>query len=76
MVILNPFVERYKRAVSLGMNIVDLDPPALAGYYISTFPGDPVSALLSDIEKTLVAVTVGLPAKMLILASLRRDMLK
>ena len=73
---MNLFVERYKRAVNIGMSIVDLDPPALAGYYIATFPGDPISALLSDMEKMSVAVTVGLPAKALILTSLQRDKCK
>ena len=65
--------ERYQRSVALGIKLVDLDSRALAGYYLTVYPGDPIGALLRDIASLRVSTVAGLPAKVLILSQIQRD---
>lgn len=65
-------VSRYKRARLVGVILRDMDPSALAGYYLYTYHGDPVGALMLDINNLRVPSVNGRAAKIIILAALSR----
>jgi len=66
-------IGRYQRAKSLAIDVVDLDIPSLAGYYLCEYPGDPINALLVDVAELRVASTVALPAKIMLAGVLQRE---
>lgn len=66
-------ISRYKAAKAENIKLVDLDATALAGYYLETYKGDPIGALLSDIRDLIVPNTCGQSAKVILIAVLNRN---
>ena len=56
----------------IGVSLLDMDPSALAGYYLFTYPGDPIGALKLDINNLRIPSVNGDAAKIIILAALSR----
>lgn len=57
-------VEReYKEAEKQGVCLLDLTPTALAGYYMTKYPGDPIYALEVDIHQYNISSVRGYAAR-------------
>lgn len=57
------FIRVFEAEKSSVQNIARLSTEALVGYYLSMYPGDPISALLVDMQNNIVPITAGTRVK-------------
>ena len=61
----------YEIAKKLNIDICDMTVTALAGYYVTEFPKDPVKQIQEDMRKLKIPSSTGLSAELTVLGYLK-----
>jgi hypothetical protein len=56
----------YKAAVKKNIDLFDMNPAAMAGYYMHNYPGNPEAAVNYDVENLIIPFLKGNAAKQFI----------